>query len=309
MHVALLEGGAPSQARIHLGASVAVLVAMENARLLVDGSAPGRRYRGVLDSGRVGILPSHTRLALESQAPGRVLMISLDADFIDARLERPVHLRGMPSAVDPVLSRIGLEVMSAVGNAAFGMGVPLGSFAEELREHLCTHYARRTRQQVAQPLSAERVARATDFIARHFAEKNLSVADIAGSTGLSAFHFTRMFGAAVGMAPHAFLTEVRLGHARQLLGDTCLPIAEIAQRCGYATHAHFTGVFGRHVGLTPAQYRSQVRDDRAATSLAQRFPHLAPSQILEVIKTAGPLRRDVESALERISAELSPRDG
>ena len=40
--------------------------------------------------------------------------------------------------------------------------------------------------------------------------------------------------------------------------------------------------------------------DRAATSLALRFPHLAPSQILEVIKTAGPLRRDVESALERI---------
>lgn len=44
-------------------------------------------------------------------------------------------------------------------------------------------------------------------------------------------------------------------------------------------------------------------------SLAQRFPHLTPSQILEVIKTAGPLRRDVEAALERISAELSRRNG
>lgn len=35
--------------------------------------------------------------------------------------------------------------------------------------------------------------------------------------------------------------------------------------------------------------------------LAQRFPHLAPSDILEAIKAHGPLRRDVEAALERMS--------
>lgn len=44
-------------------------------------------------------------------------------------------------------------------------------------------------------------------------------------------------------------------------------------------------------------------------SLAQRFPHLSPSQILDVIKAAGPLRRDVEAALDRISAEFSRRNG
>lgn len=270
MRVAVLEGDTPAPARIHLGASVAVLVPAEDARWLVDGSAPGRRYRGVLGDGRVGVLPSHTRLALEKIAPGRVLMISLDADFIDARMEGPLHLRGIPSAVDPVLSRIGRDVLAAFGGAAAGRSIALGGFAEELREHLCTHYARRTRQQVAQPLGLEKVALATDFIRGHFSEKNLSVADIAGSVGLSPFHFTRKFGAATGKAPHAFLTEVRLDHSRRLLSDTCLPIAEIAQRCGYATHAHFTGVFGRHAGITPAQYRSQVRAERAAARAGKR---------------------------------------
>lgn len=265
MRVAVLEGDAPAEARIHLGASVAVLVPAHDARWLVDGSAPGRRYHGVLDPGRVGVLPSHTRVTLKKITPGRVLMISLDADFIDAGLEGPLHLRGSPSAVDPVLSRMGHDVMSAFGNTASGESIPLGAFAQEVREHLCTHYARRSRQQFAQPLNEERVAIAADFMRTHFSEKNLSVTDIAGSTGLSAFHFTRRFGAATGKAPHAFLTEIRLDHARRLLADTCLPIAEIAQRCGYATHAHFTGVFGRHAGLTPAQYRSQVRAERAAT--------------------------------------------
>ena len=41
-----------------------------------------------------------------------------------------------------------------------------------------------------------------------------------------------------------------------------VPIAEIAQRTGYATHAHFTGMFGRNVGMTPAAYRTHVRAER-----------------------------------------------
>jgi hypothetical protein len=67
------------------------------------------------------------------------------------------------------------------------------------------------------------------------------------------------------------------------------------------------------------ELRSPRRPDLAAlcvmaresevASLARRFPHLSPSQILDVIKAAGPLRRDVEAALERISAELSRRKG
>jgi hypothetical protein len=38
---------------------------------------------------------------------------------------------------------------------------------------------------------------------------------------------------------------------------------------------------------------------------AQRFPHLSPSQILDVIVSAGPLRSDVEAELRRISAQAS----
>jgi len=58
--------------------------------------------------------------------------------------------------------------------------------------------------------------------------------------------------------------------------------------------------------------RSPRRPDLGATCvmareselarLAQRFPHLAPSDILGAIKTHGPFRRDVEAALERMSA-------
>jgi len=63
------------------------------------------------------------------------------------------------------------------------------------------------------------------------------------------------------------------------------------------------------------ELRSPRRPDLTATCvmareselqlLAQRYPHLSPSQILEVIKSHGPLRRDVEAALDRISAEIS----
>ena len=40
-------------------------------------------------------------------------------------------------------------------------------------------------------------------------------------------------------------------------------------------------------------------------SLARRYPRLTPERILEIIKSEGPLRRNVEAALERLSAEIS----
>jgi hypothetical protein len=61
--------------------------------------------------------------------------------------------------------------------------------------------------------------------------------------------------------------------------------------------------------------RSPRRHDLAAlqvmaresevTRFAQRFPHLSPSQILEVIVNAGPLRANVEAELQRLSGQAS----
>ena len=253
-----------SNARLEIGDRVAVLMP-GGASLSVDAAARGRRYSGELRGGFVTVLPPCSRLDIEDLAPGSVVVMTLDAGFVAEGLgDSGRALCGQARSIDPYLTRIGSTLRSAFRVKRAPPPAFLEHMAGGIREHLCRFYTRRRRKQAISPLRSDRLELATQYMREHHQDKDLSVTGVAASVGLSAFHFTRMFTKATGKAPHAYLTQVRLEHARQLLGATCLPIAEIANRCGYATHAHFTGVFGRHVGMTPATYRTQVRAERAA---------------------------------------------
>ena len=91
----------------------------------------------------------------------------------------------------------------------------------------------------------------------------LRVEDLGRHACLSPFHFARMFKVSVGQAPHAYLTTKRMQHARDLLGGSTVPIAEVARRVGFRTQAHFSGVFRKQVGMTPGQYRREHRNEAA----------------------------------------------
>jgi len=67
--------------------------------------------------------------------------------------------------------------------------------------------------------------------------------------------FARAFKAATGSAPHRYLTDRRIGRARALLAEGRLPLAEIAEVCGFSSQPHFTYWFKRLVGTTPGAYR------------------------------------------------------
>ena len=113
-------------------------------------------------------------------------------------------------------------------------------------------------------LSAERLAKVEQLVQERLAEP-IHVEDMAAVAGLSPFHFSRMFHASTGKAPHAYVTAKRMEAACELLGSSDLPLAKVATRVGYRTQAHFTGVFHRHVGVTPRTYRVS----RAQASVAQ----------------------------------------
>ena len=256
---------APSARQLDLGESVAVIIPARSMRLAIDATTPGRRYRAVIMGPAVGVLPACRTLQIEEESPGPLVVMALDSDFVRAGLAgTPMHMAGVPHSVDPYLRRAGATMMSAIKHEVVPNEVYFDFLAHNLRDHLCSFYTRRRRQQATPPLREDRLALATQCMRENFSDKDLSVGEVASSVCLSPFHFTRMFTMATGTAPHAFLTQIRLEHARKLLGDTCLAIAEVANRCGYATHAHFTGVFGRHVGMTPANYRLHVRAERAA---------------------------------------------
>ena len=93
-------------------------------------------------------------------------------------------------------------------------------------------------------------------------DQPLAIDDLAALTGESPLSFLRGFTAAVGMTPHAYLTEQRLQAARSLLVDARRrPLTDVALACGFSHQSHFGNAFKRVLGLTPAHYR-RLADER-----------------------------------------------
>ncbi|MFK8907955.1 GlxA family transcriptional regulator, partial [Streptomyces sp. YS-3] len=91
--------------------------------------------------------------------------------------------------------------------------------------------------------------------AREHLHEPLPVTELARRALMSKRSFTRRFTAATGTTPHAWLRNLRLSRAEELLETTNLPIEEIAHQIGYASAAVLREQFIRRRGVPPRSYR------------------------------------------------------
>ncbi|HWC98337.1 MAG TPA: AraC family transcriptional regulator [Candidatus Sulfopaludibacter sp.] len=94
-----------------------------------------------------------------------------------------------------------------------------------------------------------------EYLTGNYASK-IDLADLTALTGLSPFHLTRIFTRETGMAPHAFLSQIRVHRAKALLRSR-LPISHVALETGFADQSHLTRVFKTFVRISPGAYRRQ----------------------------------------------------
>jgi AraC family transcriptional regulator len=129
-----------------------------------------------------------------------------------------------------------------------------------LREHRHLEKELRKLPPVKQSTRLEiyrRLSRAADYLYTHH-DRNLSLDELAGVACLSKFHFLRLFKIAFGRSPHQFLIGIRLEKARQLLGSSPLPIADLALRVGFPDPSSFSRAFYQAHRVYPTAYRSRV---------------------------------------------------
>lgn len=80
-------------------------------------------------------------------------------------------------------------------------------------------------------------------------------AALARRAGWSEASLRRHFRAHTGTSPHAVFLSNRAAAARRLLGETDVPIKEIATRLGFANVHFFARQFREMTGTTPAAFR------------------------------------------------------
>ena len=98
--------------------------------------------------------------------------------------------------------------------------------------------------------------RARKFIVDNYANPELSASSVATYTGLSEKYFSTRFTKETGSTFIAYLTDLRMMKAKELLLKTDFKTYEIAALAGYNSAEHFIRVFKKNTGITPSEFRS-----------------------------------------------------
>ena len=93
------------------------------------------------------------------------------------------------------------------------------------------------------------------WIDEHLAD-DLNASMIAEHVLISRTQLYNLFRQRYGIGVAKYISQKRLNAAKKYLTDTDLPIAEIAEKCGFYDYAYFLRCFRTEFGCSPKQYRA-----------------------------------------------------
>jgi AraC family transcriptional regulator len=175
----------------------------------------------------------------------------------------PAHsIRHAVAIGDNVIEQIGRSILAelTVETAASRVYVEAASLtlAARLLQNHCDSGARAPIESPTHGLDPVRLRRVLDYIAANISDE-ITLDNLAGVAGYSAFHFARKFTLAMGISPGRYMSRRRLEAAMAELAAGKAPLAEIALNAQFSSQASFTRAFHRATGITPKEYRRRRR--------------------------------------------------
>ncbi len=224
----------------------------------------GTRLSGAIAPSSVFVSPKEGFAWNSWDLIGETIEMWLDGD----RLSRLSHEHGGPSRIDfdlhdrrndPVIVDIAARVRQVLC-APFPSRERLSALGDELGAHYLAAYEglANVNPPALRPLDAVRLRRVLDYLEAHLGDTT-SIDRLAAVAALSPFHFARAFKAATGASPHGYLLRRRMDRAATLFRSTNLPVADVAQRVGFASLPHFRSQFRRHWSAGPGEFSRLTR--------------------------------------------------
>jgi AraC family transcriptional regulator len=166
------------------------------------------------------------------------------------------EIRPCLGELDPVIEDLARAANHAMAADDASSGLMADYLARALAARLLTrsHTAPADRSPT---LNQTQQAHVLEYIRAHLAHP-IGLADLAAIAGISQTAFARGFKRSLGVSPYRYLMRERIQHAARLLTASPMPIAEIAQVCGFSHQEHLTRLFHRETGTTPAAFRRRI---------------------------------------------------
>lgn len=101
------------------------------------------------------------------------------------------------------------------------------------------------------------VSRAKTYLEENYME-NVSLAELSAFSYLSQFHLIRVFKKHTGFSPHAYLEQIRINHAKELI-KSGLNLIDTAYELGFVDQSHLNKTFKKYAGMTPGQYSASYQ--------------------------------------------------
>jgi AraC-like DNA-binding protein len=108
------------------------------------------------------------------------------------------------------------------------------------------------------PELLSRLCHARDLL-RDWEDDPLPVSIVAQRSGLTRFHFIRLFKAVFGETPHQYRLRAQIEKARHLLILSDLSITDVCMTVGFSSLGSFSALFSRRVGMSPSEFQRHYR--------------------------------------------------
>lgn len=238
-----------------------LLVVPAGPPVAMEVTTAGRRQRSTLRQGELIFQPAGVPARPHWETELHIMLLAIDPACVKQAVdETPGQARGelVPwfGVSDRLLYLIARQLLAEYEHQEQPDRFYVESLAQTLVAHLITKYtAAAPRWSPNGPGPGDRRVRLVrDYLLDHLADKP-TLGGAAAAAGLSPAHVAALFRAAMGVSPHRYLMQQRVGKARELLLHTPMSIAEVAARTGFADQSHLTRVMRQLVGVTPAALR------------------------------------------------------
>lgn len=242
-----------------------MIVIYEGARAIMQRSSGGPWDSDAVEKGVISLLTRAEQSVWRWDRPIQVKHIYVGHEVIEQTanqvfekdLDR-VRIDDRVRAEDPIIPLYLKILESELQGEGLGESLYIDSVRTQLAIHLLRHYANVEFKPPRLGSLNPRLRRMiTEFIDQNLTE-NITLDDLAGLARLSSYHFSRVFKADLGVAPHSYVLSRRIKKAECLLKTSRLPLKSIAAECGFTDQSHLNRVFRKFLGVTPKNFRDSA---------------------------------------------------
>lgn len=140
------------------------------------------------------------------------------------------------------------------------------------------------------------------YLEEHYQEK-ITLGDLSRETYFSEAYLSRFIKQRFGKNFGKLLTDIRLLHARQLLGGKDITILHAALESGFADTAALNKAFVSEYQITPSEYRKQAKLQVKDSAGGKEDPSRLDREVRDFFRTEGADFRTEEPQIQRLIAD------